>query len=102
MGTWNPPVRAQEFEIWIGLPSRSSPGDYLVNPTIAAGDFKISKDGSSLVNLANLPTVQPAGGRLVHLSMSDEETDCDAFTIVGVDQSSPKEWADVIICIPTA
>ena len=42
-------------------------GQYKVTPTLAAGDFKLEKDGGAAANLATLPTVVPAAGRKVLL-----------------------------------
>lgn len=76
-------------------------GSLKANPTIAAGDFKVSKDGGALANLTTLPSVEPAGSVLVTISLSATEMNADKVSVVWIDQTSPKEWADGMISIPT-
>lgn len=76
-------------------------GAFRINPTVAAGDFKIDKDGAGLVNLTSLPIVQPAGSVLVRIALTAAEMNADVVTLVGVDQTVPKEWADFVLTIPT-
>lgn len=78
------------------LYSTASPGDFQVNPTIAAGDFKVSKDNGALVNLTNLPTVAPAGGVLVQFSLTAIEMTADRYDVVGIDQAG-NEWGPIHI-----
>lgn len=107
MPTYNPPNKSEDFVIRIALADQSSPGSFRINPTIAAGDFKVDKDGGGLVNLATLPTVDPSSvspdvpACLVKITLSSTEMAADVVTLVGVDQTSPKEWADFVMSIPT-
>ena len=71
------------------------------SPTIAAGDFKISKAGGAFANLTNLPAVTPAAGVAVELVLTATEMNADWVMITGIDQTSPKEWADFSIAIST-
>lgn len=80
----------------------SNDGTFQVNPTIAAGDFKVDLDGAGLNNLATLPTVSPAGSALVQISLSAAEMNGNVVTVVGVTQATPKQWADFVLSIPTA
>lgn len=98
---YNPPVKNEEFKIRISLEDYATPGNWKSTPTIAAGDFKVDKDGAGLTNLTTLPTVSPAAGVCVLLELSATEMNADVVTIVGIDQTSPKEWADITISIPT-
>lgn len=98
---YNPPVKNEDFKIRISLEDYANPGNFKVNPTIAAGDFKVSIDGGALTNLATLPTVSPAAGPLVLLELSAAEMNGDVIAIVCIDQTSPKEWADFVLSIPT-
>ena len=98
---YNPPVKNQDFVCYVSLEDYASPGNFKANPTIAAGDFQISKDGGAFANLATLPTVSPASGRAVHIQLSSTEMNADNVVIQCVDQTSPKEWADLVISIPT-
>lgn len=98
---YSPPVKNQDLKIRISLEDYANPGNFKSNPTIAAGDFKVDKDGGGLSNLTTLPSVSPASSVLVLLELSATEMDADVVTIVGIDQTSPKEWADITISIPT-
>lgn len=98
---YNPPVKNEDFKVRIALSDYAIPGSYKSNPTIAAGDFKVDKDAGGLTNLATLPTVSPAASVCVLIELSATEMNADVVTIVGIDQTSPKEWADFVLCIPT-
>ena len=98
---YNPPVKSEDFVIRIALENYSDPGNFKSSPTIAAGDFKVDKDGAGLSNLATLPSVDPASSVLVKITLSSTEMNADVVTIVGIDQTSPKEWADFALSIPT-
>ena len=99
---YNPPTRGEDFVIRIALTDMAVAGSYKSSPTIAAGDFKIDKDGAGLNNLATLPAVDPAASVLVKITLSAAEMTADVVTIVGIDQTSTKEWADFVLSIPTA
>ena len=98
---YNPPVKNEDFKIRIALEDYTNPGNFKSNPTIAAGDFKVAVDATALANLTTLPTVSPASTVCVLLELSAGEMNGDVITIVGIDQTSPKEWADIVISIPT-
>jgi len=98
---WNPPKKGEDFECNITLEDYANPGNFKANPTLASGDVKISKDGGSFANLATLPTVEPASGVSVKLALSSTEMNADKVIITFVDQTSPKEWADFALSIPT-
>lgn len=98
---YSPPVKNEDLVIRISLEDYASPGNFKSNPTIAAGDFKVDKDGGGLSNLSTLPSVDPASSVLVKITLSSTEMNADVVTIVCIDQTSPKEWADFVLCIPT-
>ncbi len=98
---WNPPVKNEDFEIHIAVEDYANPGNFKTSPTIAAGDFQVSKDGGAFSNLGTLPTVEPASSQMILVVLSATEMNADSVVIRGVDQTSPKEWADIIISIPT-
>ena len=98
---YNPPMRGEDFVVRISLADFSVGGSQRANPTIAAGDFKVDKDGGGLTNLTTLPTVDPAGSVLVKISLSAAEMTADVVSLVCIDQTSPKEWADFVLSIPT-
>ncbi len=98
---WNPPVKGEDFQVQVSLEDYANPGNFKSNPTLAAGDVKISKDGGALANLNTLPSVAPASSVLVTLLLSSTEMNADMVSVVFVDQTAPKEWADLVISIPT-
>jgi len=98
---YNPPVKNEDFKIQVALEDYTNPGNFKSNPTIAAGDFKVSKDGGALANLTTLPAVEPASSVLVTILLSSTEMNADVVSVVCIDQTSPKEWADLVISIPT-
>jgi len=99
---YNPPVKNEDFKIRISLEDYANPGNFKSSPTLAAGDFKIDKDGGGLNNLTTLPTVSPAAGILVLIELSATEMNADVVTVQCIDQTSPKEWADFVFSIPTS
>lgn len=98
---YNPPVKNEDFKVRISLEDYANPGNFKSSPTIAAGDFKVDKDAGGLTNLATLPTVSPAASVLVLIELSATEMNADVVTVVCIDQTSPKEWSDFVISIPT-
>lgn len=98
---YNPPVKGEDFVTRVSLADMSVQGSFKSNPTLAAGDAKIDKDGAGLNNLATLPSVDPAGSVLVKVSLSATEMNADVVSVVFVDQTSPKEWADFVLVILT-
>lgn len=68
------------------------------NPTIVAGDVKISKDGGTFVDLTNLPNTN---GTQVGISLTSSETQAKLIEIVFKDQTDPPEWNDRFIIFET-
>jgi len=99
---YNPPNSGEDFVIRVSLNDAAIPGSFKSNPTIAAGDFQVDKDGGGLTNLTTQPTVDPAAGVLVKISLSATEMTAGVVSVVGIDQTSPKEWCDFVLCIPTS
>ena len=100
MATFWPPKRATAYIIYIALESVATAGTFQSNPTIAAGDFKVSLDGGALANLTTLPTVTPASGKMVKISLSSAEMTADNVTIVCSDAAG-NEWKDLVISLAT-
>lgn len=100
MATSNPPNKNEVFVIHITLEDAAT-GRCRTNPTIASGDFKISKDGGAFANLATLPVVEPSGSVGVRVELSATEMNADSVLIVAQDQTSPNEWNDWSLSVPT-
>jgi len=101
MPSYVTPKRATEFIFYVGLVSQSDTKTFQSNPTIAAGDFKVSKDGGALANLTTLPAVTPASSKLVKVTLSVAEMTADNVTVVGSDAAGA-QWCDVIVNIQTS
>jgi len=92
------PVRAVAYTVPpFGLDSVSATV-FQVDPTIAAGDFTISKDFGTFANLATLPTVSPSGSSSVKIDLSATEMTADKIRILGVDVAG-SEWNPIEISI---
>ena len=98
---YNPPVKNEDFIIRVSLEDMAAPGRFKSSPTIAAGDFKVDKDGGGLTNLSTLPSVDPAASKLVKITLSATEMNADVVTVVCSDQTDPPEWGDLTFSIPT-
>jgi hypothetical protein len=98
---YNPPVKNEDFIFRLSLSDMNGSGSFKSSPNIAAGDFKVDKDGGGLTNLTTLPSVDPSGSVLVKITLSATEMNADVVTLVCIDQTNPKEWGDAVICIPT-
>lgn len=100
MPTYVPPKKNTAFVFYTALVSRSNPNVFQSNPTLATGDVKVAIDDGSLSNLATLPSVSPAGSKLVKVSLSADEMNGDNITVVFSDAAGD-EWQDQIITIQT-
>lgn len=98
---YNPPIKGEDFKIRIALEDANAPGSLKSIPTLASGDFKVDIDGAGFNNLGTTPSVSPSSSVAVLLTLSSSEMNGDVITIVGVDQTNPKEWADFFLSIPT-
>ena len=94
-------MKGEDFVLYAALASTSDGASFKANPTIASGDWQVSKDGGTLTDLATLPVVTPAASVMVKITLSATEMNADVVTIVGIDQTTPKEWADFVLSIPT-
>ncbi len=79
----------------------SATGQWKSSPTIAAGDFQISKDFGTFANLATLPAVTPAATRQVKVDLSASEMDAARILVQAIDQTSPAEWQDTGFVVMT-
>jgi hypothetical protein len=85
----------------VGLTSQTDTRLLQANPTIAAGDFKVSTDGGAFASLGTLPVVTPAAGKSVKITLSAAEMTGDNITVVCSDAAGA-EWCDQIINIQTS
>ncbi len=97
---YNPPVKNEEFIFYVALKDKTT-GSFKVNPTLASGDVKVKKDGGTLNNLGTLPAVDLSTEIWVKVTLTNTEFNADNVMIQFIDQTSPKEWDDLAISIPT-
>lgn len=90
------PKKNVAYDLSIGLVNQLDNSAFVVNPTIAAGDFTISKDDGGFVNLANLPVVTPAGSQRVKIDLNAAEMNATRISILGVDAAG-NQWNDILI-----
>lgn len=87
--------------LYVNLVSQANTKIFQVNPTLAAGDVKISIDGAATANPGTLPTVTPAGSREVKITLSQAEVNGDNIKITFSDAAGA-EWCDLGINIQTS
>lgn len=85
--------------IYVTLPHPTDADLFVTNPTLAAGDAKVSIDGGAFANLGTLPAVTPAGGVGVKITLSAGEMTGTNILICLKDQTAPEEWSAVTILI---
>lgn len=71
-----------------------------VNPTLASGDVQVSLDDAAFTNITTLPSVLPAGGVKVKISLSAAELTCQRLMIRFVDAAGA-EWEEQTIVVET-
>ena len=86
--------------LYTALFPRTATGQFQTNPTLAAGDVKISIDGGAYANLATLPDAEPNATQSVRIILSQAETNGDNLCILFVDAAGA-EWCDQLITIDT-
>ena len=95
-----PAKKNTAFIFYMSLVSQANTKIMQAAPTLAAGDFQVSIDGGALANLTTLPTVTPAAGKMVKLSLSAAEMNGDNLTVVCSDAAGA-EWCDATVNIQT-
>ena len=101
MASQVPPKKNAAHTFYLSLGSQSSAYTFQTNPTLAAGDVKVSTDGAAFVNIATLPVVTPSGGKAVKVDLSASEMNGDNIQVLFSDAAGA-EWADVLINIQTS
>lgn len=92
------PVKNQVYDLYIALEAVVDPSTFVTNPTIEAGDFQVSTDGSALANLTTLPVVDPAGSTGVKVQLTAAEMNGAKVQVFAEDQAGA-EWSPVHIFI---
>lgn len=101
MASYVTPKKNTAWIGYVGLVDQANTKLLKANPTIAAGDFKVSIDGGAFANLATLPTVTPASGTAVKISLSAGEMNGDNIVVTCIDAAGA-EWCDQFINLQTS
>jgi len=91
------PVKGQAYEFYVSLTDIFDPLFFIDNPTIAIADFKVSKDGGTLVQLATKPVSSPSGSSAVKVNLSALEMNADSVVVEGKDSAA--KWGDIFAFI---
>src|SRR4051812_38392931 len=100
MTTYVTPKKNTAYRFYVGLIDQSNTKLLKANPTIAAGDFKVSTDGAAFANLTTLPSANPAAGRAVIIDLSAAEMNGDNIVVQCVDAAGAGR-GDLLLNIPT-
>ena len=95
------PKRAEAYTFPLEVQAVVSSNDFLIDPTIVAGDFKIKKDFGTIANLSTLPTVPISGTTEIQVSLTATEMTADKVSIFAVDQDSVWKSVSMFIDVPT-
>lgn len=96
-----PPVRGAAFAFEMSLVSQADTDTFQDNPTLAAGDVKIVKDGVLDGNIDTLPVAIEGLTRVLTVAVSVAEATADRVTLLFHDAAGD-EWQDAIVTIWTA
>lgn len=88
------PYKNIGFIVYLSLTSQASRPQFQTNPTLAAGDATLSVDGAAAGNLGALPTVTPAGGKRVKITVAATENTGTNGSVMFSDQAGA-EWDDL-------
>lgn len=75
-------------------------GQFIVDPTIAAGDFRVKKDAGNFANMDLDPIVEPVGSVNIRVRLSQTEMTADKIMVIGIDAAG-QQWRDVSTFIDT-
>lgn len=100
MATYHSPKRATAYKFYVGLTDQANTKLLKANPTLAAGDVKVSKDGGAFANLTTLPSANPASGAAIMVDLSGTEMTADNVVVQFIDAAGA-EWCDVLVNIQT-
>lgn len=95
-----PAKKNAAYEDYVALLNQTNTMLVRVNPTLAVGDVKVSKDNGAPENIITLPVVG-ADQRLVKLNLAASEMNADNVTIIFSDVAG-NEWCDLVVNIKTS
>ena len=92
------PKKSEAYDFYLALVDTTDSRLFVEDPTIELGDFKVSKDGGSYVNLESLPVTTPAGTFSVKIDLSATEMGADKVLVKAQDVDDD-EWNEVLVFI---
>jgi hypothetical protein len=90
------PEKNTAYTFYVSLIDSASRPSLRANPTLAAGDVKVSTDGAAFGNITTLPVVTPSGSVAVKVDLSASEMNGDNVTVSFIDAAGG-EWDDLLI-----
>jgi len=100
MATYHTPKRGVAHKFYVSLVDQSNTKLLKANPTLAAGDVQVSKDGGAFANITTLPSANPASGRSLMVNLSATEMTADNVVVQFVDAAGA-EWCDLFVNLQT-
>jgi len=94
----NPPIYGVAYECCVSLVDQSNTKLFKANPTLAAGDVQVVKDGGTAANLTTLPSASPASSKYIKVNLSATEMTANNVTVLFSDVAG-SEWCDVALSI---
>lgn len=94
-----PPLKNSTYSFEVSLVDQSDTDTFKSNPTLAAGDVTVSKDGGSFANIDSLPTAIDAGSVLT-VALTATEMNADRVAVLFNDAAGD-EWQDLLVVIET-
>lgn len=96
-----PPVKGSAYSFEMSLVSQADTDTFQDNPTLAAGDVKVVKDGTLDGNIDSLPTAVGSLTRVITVTLSADEMNADRVAVLFHDAAGD-EWQDALVFINTA
>lgn len=96
-----PPVKGVAFSFETSLVSVADTDTFQDNPTLAAGDVIVIKDGVKDDNIDTLPTAVTNATRVLSVALSATEMNADRVTVLFHDAAGD-QWQDQLVTIYTA
>lgn len=100
MASQYPPKKNAGYTFYTSLVSQANTKIMQANPTLAAGDVKVTIDDGAPANLATLPVVDADFTKRVKVVLSSSEMNGDNISVIFSDASG-NEWCDQTINIQT-
>lgn len=95
-----PPIKNSAFTFYISLISQADPDIFQANPTLAAGDVKVSIDGGVAANITALPTVIATATKILVVTLTAAEMNGNRICVLFSDAAGA-EWQDALVEIVT-